>query len=45
VVPNVSDVYIGKVLRQLRDDGEIVLEKSGQKARWRRLADETTIVP
>lgn len=37
VVPNVSDVYIGKLLRELRDDGVIELQKLGQGARWRRL--------
>ncbi len=37
VVPNVSDVYIGQILRQLRDDDVIALQGIGQGARWRRL--------
>lgn len=37
VVPNVSDVYIGQILRQLRDDDVIELQGIGQGARWQRL--------
>ncbi len=37
VVPNVSDVYIGQILRQLRDDDIIELQGTGQGAHWRRL--------
>ena len=37
VVPNVSDVYIGQILRQLRDEDVIELQGTGQGARWRRL--------
>ncbi len=37
VAPNVSDVYIGQILRQLRDNGIIELEGTGRGARWRRL--------
>jgi len=40
VAPNVSDVHIGKVLRELRDEGVIELEGAGRGARWRRLRDD-----
>jgi Fic family protein len=36
VVPNVSDVYIGQILRELRDDDIIELQGIGQGAHWRR---------
>lgn len=40
VVPNVSDVHIGKTLRELRDEGVIKGEGVGRGARWRRLRSD-----
>lgn len=36
--PGVSDVYIGKVLRELRDAGVVKSSGSGRGARWKRLS-------
>jgi len=38
--PGVSDVYIGKVLRQLRDSGVLRSSGSGRGARWTRLSTD-----
>ncbi len=40
VAPNVSDVHIGRILRELRDQGVIEREGIGRGARWRRLRDD-----
>lgn len=36
--PGVSDVYIGKILRELRDDGVLRSSGSGRGARWTRMS-------
>lgn len=38
--PGVSDVYIGRILRELRDDGKLESSGSGRGARWRRLSTD-----
>jgi Fic family protein len=38
--PGVSDVYIGKLLRGLRDDGVLSSSGSGRGARWTRLTTD-----
>jgi Fic family protein len=38
--PGVSDVYIGKILRELRDAGALRSSGSGRGARWTRLSDD-----
>jgi len=36
-VPHIGDGQIGRVLRQLQDEGVVVNETKGRSARWRRL--------